>query len=104
MQFINAKEGWLGAGAGQTLHTTDGGLTYKLQRTGTTTSAISDLHFINSEEGWAVTAQRRDGGYVLHTTDGGDYWQILAKTNQAGQPFTLRTQSPVGLSWQMAVR
>ena len=39
MQFINTKEGWLGAGAGQTLHTTDGGLTYKLQRTGTTTAA-----------------------------------------------------------------
>lgn len=34
--------------------------------------------------GWAVTPQRRDGGFILHTVDGGDYWKIQAKTNQPG--------------------
>jgi len=84
VQFLNAQEGWLGADIGQTLHTTDGGKTWKLQKTGTTTQSITDLHFINSQEGWAVTPQRRDGGFVLHTVDGGDYWKIQAKTNQVG--------------------
>ena len=35
-------------------------------------------------EGWAVAPQRRDGGFILHTTSGGDYWQIQSKTNQVG--------------------
>ena len=82
MQFINKKEGWLGAAIGQVLHTTDGGKTWKVQKTGTTNQNITDLHFINSQEGWAVAPQRRDGGFVLHTEDGGNYWKILAKTNQ----------------------
>ena len=28
--------------------------------------------------------QRRDGGMILHTVDGGDYWQIQAQTHQRG--------------------
>ena len=84
MHFLNSEEGWLGAAIGQTLHTTDGGKTWKIQKTGTTTANITDLHFINSQKGWAVTPQRRDGGFILHTVDGGDYWKIQAKTNQPG--------------------
>jgi photosystem II stability/assembly factor-like uncharacterized protein len=84
MQFINAKEGWLGIGAGQTLHTTDGGLTWKRQQSGTTDQAIADLHFINSNEGWAIARERCEGGLILHTVNSGDYWQILEKTNQPG--------------------
>ena len=49
-----------------------------------TDKSITDLHFINSQEGWAVTPQRRNGGYILHTVDGGEYWKTLAKTNQSG--------------------
>ena len=84
MHFLNAAEGWLGARIGEILHTTDGGKTWKVQKTGTTTANITDLHFINSQEGWAVTPQRRDGGFILHTVDGGDYWKIQSKTNQPG--------------------
>ncbi len=84
MQFINEKEGWLGASIGQILHTTDGGKTWKVQKTGTTNANITDLHFINSLEGWAVAPQRRDGGFILHTVDGGNYWKIQSKTNQPG--------------------
>ena len=84
MHFLNATEGWLGATIGQFLHTTDGGKTWEIQKTGTTLANITDIHFINSQVGWAVTPQRRDGGFILHTVDGGDYWKIQAKTNQAG--------------------
>ena len=80
MQFINPKEGWLGVGAAEMLHTTDGGLTWERQRTGMNENPIVDLHFINSLEGWAVLRERldggaREGGVILHTTDGGNYWQ-----------------------------
>ena len=87
MQFISRKEGWLGVGAAEMLHTTDGGLTWERQRTGMNENPIVDLHFINGLEGWAVLRERldggaREGGVILHTTDGGDYWKVLDNTNQ----------------------
>ena len=81
IHFINPKEGWLGVDRGQILRTSDGGKTWTLQQTGTTHQPITDLHFINSKEGWAVAPQRRTGGFILHTVDGGDYWEIQAKTH-----------------------
>ena len=82
IQFINTKEGWLGADQGQTLHTTDGGVTWKRQKTGTTNRPITALHFVNSTEGWAITPQRVEGGLILHTVNSGDYWEIQDKTHQ----------------------
>ena len=84
MAFINAQEGWLGVDEGRILHTTDGGLTWKLHQTGMTPSPITDIHFINGKEGWAVAPQVRNGGWVFHTVDGGDSWQILSRTNYPG--------------------
>jgi photosystem II stability/assembly factor-like uncharacterized protein len=84
IEFLNTQEGWLGVNQGQTLHTTDGGLTWKLQKTGTTNRPMTDLHFLNSSEGWAIAPQRADGGFILHTIDGGEYWEIQAKPNQPG--------------------
>jgi photosystem II stability/assembly factor-like uncharacterized protein len=84
IHFINPKDGWLGVDRGRILRTKDGGKTWTLQNTGTTHQPITHLHFINSQEGWAVAPQRRDGGLVLHTTNGGDYWQVQARTHQRG--------------------
>ncbi len=81
---INPKDGWIGVDKGQILRTSDGGKTFRLQKTGTTNQPIADLHFVNSKEGWAVAPQRRTGGLILHTVDGGDYWQIQAQTHQRG--------------------
>ena len=81
IHFINPKEGWLGVDKGQILRTSDGGTTWTFQQTGTTHQPITDLHFINNQEGWAVAPQRRTGGFILHTVDGGDYWEIQAKTH-----------------------
>ena len=82
IHFIDPKQGWVGVDRGQILRTTDGGKTWTPQQTGTTQQSITDLHFINSKEGWAVAPQRRTGGLILHTVDGGDYWEIQAKTHQ----------------------
>ena len=84
IHFINPKIGWIGVNDGQTLHTCDGGKTFRLQKTGLTNAPIIDLHFINNKEGWAVTSQLMKGGYILHTIDGGDYWQVQAKTHHVG--------------------
>ena len=84
IHFINPKEGWIGVDKGQILRTNDGGITWTLQQTGTTQQPITHLHFINSQEGWAIAPQRRTGGFILHTVDGGDYWQIQATTHQRG--------------------
>ena len=81
IHFINPKEGWLGVDKGQILRTSDGGKTWTFQQTGTTHQPITDLHFINNQEGWAVAPQRRTGGLILHTVDGGDYWKIQARTH-----------------------
>ncbi len=84
IHFINPKQGWIGVDEGQTLRTSDGGKTWTLQKTGTTHQPVTDIYFINSREGWAVAPQRRSGGLILHTADGGNYWQIQAKTHQRG--------------------
>ena len=47
---------------------------------------ITDLHFINTKEGWAVTSRMmREGSYVLHTIDGGDNWQVQTRTHKYGR-------------------
>ena len=84
IHFINSKDGWLGVDRGQILHTNDGGKNWKPQQTGTTHQPITHLHFINRNEGWAMAPQRQSGGFILHTVDGGDYWQIQARTHQRG--------------------
>ncbi len=85
MHFINPQMGWIGANDAQTLHTSDGGKTFRLQKIGLGSPPIDDLHFINTKEGWAITAHRMRGtGYILHTVDGGDHWEIQARTNQHG--------------------
>ena len=84
MYFIDQNYGWIGAEQGKILHTTDGGLTWGLQETSATNRPITGIHFINAKEGWAIGPQRRDGGYILHTISGGEYWQVLGRTNQAG--------------------
>lgn len=35
-------------------------------------NSLTDVHFINAAEGWATTSL----GTVIHTTDGGEHWEI----------------------------
>lgn len=84
MQFLMPEHGWLGVNNGQTAHTTDGGKTWVLQKTGLTGQPITGLYFINTQVGWAVAARNLKGGFILKTFNGGDSWQIQAKTHQRG--------------------
>jgi len=45
---------------------------------------LSDIFFIDSMTGWAVTGNQiaNDSNYILKTTNGGDNWQIKHTANQ----------------------
>jgi photosystem II stability/assembly factor-like uncharacterized protein len=78
--FTSALSGWAAGGDGWSsdtpressngviLHTADGGVTWVAQKT--PASAVSDLAFVDDQQGWAVGGR----GLILHTTDGGQTW------------------------------
>ena len=51
---------------------------WQLQNRLPTSEALSGIYFINNKEGWAAGGN----GIVLHTTDGGKKWSILAKLQE----------------------
>ncbi|MBT5605246.1 MAG: SUMF1/EgtB/PvdO family nonheme iron enzyme [Lentisphaerae bacterium] len=66
--FVGADLGWAVGAFGTILHTSDGGVHWAAQTTGTT-SDLRRIQFIDASRGWAV-------GYreVLRTSDGGATW------------------------------
>jgi len=69
VSFPNNKEGWVCGRGGTVLHTTDGGLNWVRQDTGTDYTLLS-ISFIDAMKGWAVG----DEGTIVHTEDGGKTW------------------------------
>jgi len=86
--FVNDTTGWI-AGAKENnywhgfeqaviLHTTDGGLSWESRYF--EGAYLGSIFFINENTGWAVGAcisNEQDYGFVLKTTDGGNYWQWI---------------------------
>jgi photosystem II stability/assembly factor-like uncharacterized protein len=70
MYFVDQATGWIAGQGGSIVKTTDGGLTWQPQTTGTAMD-LSDLYFLNEQNGW-VTG---DKGVLLSTTDGGVRWK-----------------------------
>jgi len=73
--FTTPDSGWVAGYGGAIYATTDGGANWNAQASGTGRK-LSDIHFINSSEGW-ITGGWQDGSdfLVLKTTDGGANWQ-----------------------------
>jgi photosystem II stability/assembly factor-like uncharacterized protein len=69
IDMISATEGWVGGQQGVILHTTDSGLTWTVQNSGTT-EPIYDVRFLDAQHGWASS-----NNTVLYTTNGGATWQ-----------------------------
>ncbi|MBV8857688.1 MAG: hypothetical protein JOZ02_12205 [Acidobacteria bacterium] len=67
--FVGPERGWAVGGEGVIVTTTDGGRTWRPQRSGVGDD-LNDVKFFDESEGWAVG---RDGA-MLHTTDGGRTW------------------------------
>ncbi|MCK4339914.1 MAG: T9SS type A sorting domain-containing protein, partial [Candidatus Cloacimonetes bacterium] len=72
---------WVVGTNGKIYHTSDGGVNWNSQNTGTD-NYISDVYFIDSNIGWAVG----EYGLILNTTDGGDNW--IAQTS--GTTFSIK--------------
>lgn len=68
--LIDAQEGWTCGNNGLIYHTNDGGMSWKIQPTGTK-EALFSVSFINPKIGW-VSGNK---GIILHTTDGGKTWK-----------------------------
>jgi photosystem II stability/assembly factor-like uncharacterized protein len=66
---INSSIGFAVGFIGTILKTTDGGLTWKLQNSGTT-NTLYDVSFVDVNNGFAVG----ESGTILRTTDGGIKW------------------------------
>jgi len=69
ISFCNASRGWVVGEAGTILATTDGGVTWSAQRSGSS-AGINGITFSNASHGWAVG----DSGTILATSDGGRTW------------------------------
>ena len=66
MQFVDASNGWAVGATGKILHTTNGGLNWTAQTSGTTQPLYS-VSFINATTGFAAGAF----GTMLKTVNGG---------------------------------
>ena len=67
--FISSNVGWAVGDFGTILSTTDGGLTWIQQTSGTTEELVA-VSFIDANNGWIVGWN----GTILNTTDGGATW------------------------------
>lgn len=65
---VDASTAWVVASKGTIIKTSDGGSSWKLQRTGT--EVLTSVCAVNASTAWAVGY----GGVILKTSDGGDTW------------------------------
>lgn len=85
--MIDAREGWVCGNNGLIYHTEDGGMSWKIQPSGTK-EALFSVSFINAKIGW-VTGNK---GIILHTRDGGKTWK-KQKSPKEKILFTLKALS-----------
>jgi len=69
VDFVDSNNGWVVGYSGVILRTSDGGVHWTKQNSGTT-KILNAVRFINANVGWVVG----DGGLILHTTNGGTTW------------------------------
>jgi photosystem II stability/assembly factor-like uncharacterized protein len=70
VSFPTEKDGWACGRFGTIMHTSDGGLAWSRQASGTTFT-LSSICFADAKNGWAVG----NAGTILHTGDGGETWE-----------------------------
>ncbi len=68
VSMVSATEGWAAGEGGLIVHTTDGGLNWMRQTSGTT-DPLNAIHFEDAQHGWAA------GNDMIYTQDGGRTWQ-----------------------------
>lgn len=73
--FIDHLRGWAAGDSGIIIHTSDGGLNWRIQDS-KTTEDIEDIFFLNENLGWALSwdITTQFGTYIHRTADGGNNW------------------------------
>ena len=78
--FTNADTGWVISRRGQVIRTIDGGIRWRFQESGVT-SSLNDIFFLNADTGWIAG----DDGIILKTTSGG----VTAIDSDSEQPLII---------------
>jgi hypothetical protein len=84
VSFTDKRHGWV-VDATRIYHTTNGGVTWREQTPPRGMTFLSDISFINKQDGAAVGATAADAA-VATTTDGGATWR-LSYTGSSGAFF-----------------
>ncbi|MBI4535042.1 MAG: T9SS type A sorting domain-containing protein [Ignavibacteriae bacterium] len=66
--FVNPSHGWIAGSGGLVMHTTDGGVSWQQQTSGTN-EQLQCIRFADLQRGWAVGL-----GIMIRTTNGGQMW------------------------------
>jgi len=74
--FIDDYNGWICGSSGNVFRTQNGGETW-LSESSLTNSFLAVIDFIGPDTGWII------GGQTLHTTDGGESWELQQVTGLA---------------------
>lgn len=73
--FVNHNTGFIAAQNGIIYKTTDGGLNWSTVSTATTQNIVK-LFFVDENNGWVTLSSYIGDGKMLHTTDGGNTWEL----------------------------
>lgn len=71
IHFPSPAQGWAAGYNGTILHSSDGGMTWSKQSSGTSERFLA-IRFVNEQVGWAGA-----GRYVTRTVDGGSTWKSV---------------------------
>ena len=82
IQFVDASTGFVASRNSGILLSTDGGYTWSNPDCFDYNVDLYGAAFVNSNEGWVVGGNRDTEGKILHTTDGGQSWEVQQKGNQ----------------------
>ena len=80
--FLDSQKGWIVGSKGALLTSTDGGNSWKLEKT-FTRDTLLDVHFIDNENGWLLcerdvySSGKNAISYLLRTSDGGKTWESV---------------------------
>jgi photosystem II stability/assembly factor-like uncharacterized protein len=77
LTFVDARTGWAAGYAGRIEKTTDGGTSWKKQRSEREGEILNSIFFQDLQSGWAAGSD----GRLLHTSNGGESW-IEVNTGQ----------------------
>ena len=82
LSFSDKMNGWAVGNSGKILHTSDGGNSWNIQESGTTTS-LNCVYFVNSQKGWIGAANN----YIGITTNGGNSWSWQQPAGESRRTF-----------------